>query len=78
MSRWLKLIWFVENTWTTKHAAIGINAVKTLCGILRSTRAILPSEKDWHTVSHYLQCGKCRRVLKAKYGHADIVTVKVD
>ena len=78
MSRWLKLIWFVEDPWTRKHAAIGINAVKTLCGIWRSTRPILPSEKDWHTISHYQECGKCRRVLKAKYGHEDVVSIKIE
>lgn len=77
MGRYLKLIWFTENPWTRKHAAIGINALKTLCGVWRSARAILPNEKDWHTVSHYKKCGKCLAVLRKRYGSEDIVKVKV-
>lgn len=78
MSRYLKLIWFAEDPWTKVHAAVGINAQKTLCGIVRSTRPILSGEKDWHNVSHFQKCLKCRAALRHRYGFEDVVDVKVE
>lgn len=80
MTRYLRLIWFFEGKWTKYHAAIGINAQKTLCGIWRSTRAILPSEK----INPYIGfgdegfcCLKCVVALIKRYGAEDVVKVKV-
>lgn len=76
MSRWLKLIWFAEDRWTKYHAAVGINAEKTLCGIMRSTRAILPSEKGERQRTKL--CLKCLAALKKRFGYEDVRTVKVE
>ncbi len=83
MSRYLKLIWFAEDSWTKYHAAVGINAEETLCGIIRSTRAILPSEKmrsgnlATMAVLHTQKCLKCRATLRKRYETEDITEVKV-
>jgi len=81
MSRYLKLIWFKEDPWTRYHAAVGISAEKTLCGVVRSTRRILPSEK----IDRCLNGGKCKKCLAVlgnlvgrKYGPGDIVEIKVE
>ncbi len=76
MSRYLKLIWFAEDPWTKYHASVGINAEETLCGVLRSTRAILPSEKFIYGEVH--KCCKCLAVLRKTYGTEDIAEVKVE
>lgn len=84
MSKCLKLIWFAEDSWTKYHAAVGINAEETLCGIIRSTRAILPSEKlKWIRVGHTAhpvkpKCLKCLATLRRRYGTEDIDEVKVE
>ena len=81
MSRWLKLIWFAELPWTRYHAAVGINAEKTRCGITRSTRAILPSEKSnriGFDTGGKEDCLKCLAVLRHRYGQENIVEVKVE
>lgn len=80
MSRWLKLIWFKEDPWTKVHAAVGINAKETLCGIERSYREILPSETYRFFTkkgSKYLKCKKCLAALRHRYGHEDVVKVVV-
>jgi hypothetical protein len=80
MSRYLKLIWFAEETWTKYHAAVGIKTEKTLCGIIRSTRAILPNEKK-NPYIYGENCLKCLAVLGnlvGRYGPNDIVEVKVE
>lgn len=77
MSRYLKLIWFAEDPWTKYHAAVGISAQKTLCGIYRSTRAMLPSEK-LSTWEHGFKCLKCLAALRKRYGTEDIAEVKVE
>ncbi len=85
MTKYLKLIWFAENPWTKYHAAVGINAQKTLCEIYRSTRAILPSEK-WgvprlrthDAFAPQDKCHKCLAALRKHYGAEDIEKVKVE
>lgn len=87
MSKYLKLIWFKEESWTKYHAAIGINASATVCGIIRSSfrdfrnsnRPILPRErlKYWPPVKH-TQCLKCLAALRHRYGHKNVVKVKVE
>ena len=79
MSKYLKLIWFTEDHWTKIHAAVGIKAEKTLCGITRSTRAILPSEKfEPGMCAPDPRCRKCLAVLIKRYGAEDIMEVKVE
>ena len=82
MSRWLKLIWFAEDPWTKYHAAVGIKAEKTLCGIIRSTRAILPTEKltnqSIHEQERKYKCKKCLAALRYRYVHENVVEVKVE
>lgn len=82
MTKYLKLIWFAEDPWTKYHAAVGIAAQKTLCGVYRSTRAILPSEKlkprkpvSWQKEG--TKCSKCLAALRKRYGYEDVVEVKV-
>lgn len=76
MSRYLKLIWFAEDSWTKYHAAVGIKAEKTLCGIIRSTGPILPSEKMKPPVN-YDKCLRCLTAIRKRYGYDDVVEVKV-
>ena len=88
MSRWLKIIWFKEGLWTKYHAAVGINAEKTLCRIRHSITPILPSEKRPELSPYVLEtyrknlnlphCRKCLAVLRRKYGTEDITEVKVE
>lgn len=76
--RYLKLIWFAEDPWTKYHAAVGVNAQKTLCGVYRSTRAILPSEKL--KAPHRMRvcrCLNCLATLRKHYGGEDIERVKI-
>ena len=63
-----KLIWFAESGWTKYHAAIGIKAGFTVCGIMRSNRAILSREKPTKLMKcseWFEQKGRCRRCLAA-------------
>ncbi len=80
--RYLKLIWFTEDPWTKYHASIGMAAQKTVCGVFRSTRAILRTETLNYIVpkSEYkeLQCSKCLAILRKRYGGEDVERVKVD
>ena len=82
MSKYLKLIWFAEESWTKYHAAVGIKAEKTLCGVFHSTRAILPSEKfnvpSAITWAQGQKCLKCCAALRKRYGTEDVVEVKVE
>ncbi len=93
MTKYLKLIWFAEDPWTKYHAAVGIRvernspqSKKTLCGIMRSTRAILPSEKfksypvkekGWKDWREGTKCSKCLAALRKHYGAENIEKVKV-
>ena len=80
MSKYLKLIWFAEKSWTTYHAAVGINAEETICGILRSTRAILPSEKlikSHPSMIRIEKCLRCLAALKKRHGAEDVEKVQV-
>ncbi len=77
MSRYLKLIWFAEDPWTKYHAAVGINAEETVCGIIRSTRAILRKEIK-NPYIHGEDCLRCLAALRKRYGTEDIAEVKVE
>lgn len=80
MAKYLKLIWFAEEPWTKYHAAVGINAEETVCGIIRSTRPILPSEKrllNPHAIHRLSKCSNCLAALRKRYGREEIERVKV-
>lgn len=74
MTKRPKLIWFFEDNWTKCHAAIGINAERTVCGIFRSSRAILPSEICKSNMPMQ-KCLKCLAALRPGYGYEDGVAV---
>ena len=77
MKKRKKVIWFVEEGWTKQHAAIGISANSTMCGILRSTRKISRSEVYWRTLNKYYRCKKCLKGLRKHFGATDVVEVYI-
>lgn len=63
------------------HAAVGIDAVKTVCGIPRSTRRISDVEKAQLTICSRPPCKRCTVGLEKRYGlknalHVEFVYVE--
>lgn len=79
MKKWKRCIWFIEQGWTKVHAVVGIDGAKTLCGIKRSTRRVLNSEKNRLKLNpfegRYQNCKKCQAVTKGRYGGLNAYTV---